>query len=198
MDERRRKYLLILVVAAVILLGSCYSYWQQSTLPHQASIAPENPAAMARTPDTDPVVYVSGFVVKPGVMRIAADSRVIDAVNAAGGLAIGADASRVNLAQKVKDGMHIHVPGSYGPGGTSAPAATSGDSMKAAVAGDKININTADKNQLDSLPGIGPALADRIIQYRQENGMFSAIEDIQNVSGVGAAKFNQLKDRITI
>ncbi|EGO63291.1 ComEA family DNA-binding protein [Acetonema longum] len=197
MDERRRKYLLVIVVAAVILLGSSYSYWQQSTLPHQASIATESPLAIAKMPDADPVVYVSGFVVKPGVMRIAENSRVIDAVNAAGGLAIGADVSRVNLAQKVKDGMHIQVPGSYVPSGPGAPAATGG-SNGTAVSGDKININTADKNQLDSLPGIGPALADRIIQYRQENGMFSAIEDIQKVSGVGAAKFNQLKDRITI
>ena len=197
MDSSQRKYALILLLSTVVLAGSLYSYWQQTAQPAQQAVVrpPETPA---KSYSDEPVVYVSGWVVKPGVMRVPIDSRVIDVVNTAGGLAVGADVNKVNLAQKVKDGMHIHIPGNYAPSTASQLSPTGNTGKSPLNLSEKININVADKSALDSLPGVGPALAQRIIDYRQTNGQFSDIAELKKVPGIGESKFNQLKDKITI
>lgn len=191
--EAQHKKLIILTAAAVAIFGiSYYSFWQKISAPETASF--NNPAARqaqaAQNSISDmAVIYISGAVNKPGVYKIASQLRVLDAVNSAGGLAPGADVAKVNLAQPVKDGMHVYVP-------LSGDKTVAGNA--ASQASDKININTADKASLEKLPGIGPALADRIIEYRKANGSFKAIADIKKVSGIGDAKYNQLKDKISI
>lgn len=184
MDSLKRRWFIVLGLAALILGGSFWGNWQKAAAPARTSVVvPVTQPAPAA--DSAPLVRVSGAVKNPGQYRVGPDSRMIDVINAAGGLAPGADANRVDLAQTVKDGMQIHVP-------LSAPA-----SGGTAVAG-KININTADKDELDRLPGIGPVLAQRIIEYRKAHGPFRDIADLKKVSGIGEAKLNQVKDKITL
>jgi len=147
------------------------------------------------------VVHVAGAVERPGVYTLQAGSRIVDAVQ----MAVpekDADLNSINLAKKLTDQEMIIVPGPQDEGGgpaVQAPqAANSAVSTLGSQVGGLININTADQVQLETLPGIGPAKATAIIQYREEKGYFSSVEDIQNVSGIGPATYNKLKDLITI
>lgn len=148
------------------------------------------------------VVHVAGAVEQPGVYTLQEGSRIVEAVQ----MAIpkkDADLNSINLAKKLADQEMIIVPGPGGEGNgptTQAPAAGSStvSSVNNSAGGSLININMADQAQLETLPGIGPAKAGAIIQYREEKGGFSSVEDIQNVSGIGPATFNKLKDLITI
>jgi competence protein ComEA len=181
MEGLKRHWLIILGLAALIVAGSFWGHWQKTAVPEKtASVVPAQPAADGR-----PVVYVSGAVNKPGLYKIAPGSRVIDAINAAGGLALGADANRVNLAQAVRDGLQIHVPV------VGAPAAPPGEAGK-------VSINAAGAGELEKLPGIGPVLAQRILDYRKANGPFRAIGDLKKVTGIGDSKYDQIKDKITL
>ncbi|BBB92764.1 MAG TPA: helix-hairpin-helix domain-containing protein [Methylomusa anaerophila] len=195
-DGLKKKLIVILVLAGVILGYSFYNYVQKSSVTEIAPVEQTNQADNADNVNTsanDTVIYVSGAVNKPGVFKISAGSRVLDAINTAGGLAPAADAAKVNMALLVKDEMHIHVPLLNNiDSGVATASAKDGSS------GNLININLADKNELDKLPGIGPALADRIIEYRNANGQFKEPSDIKKVSGVGESKYNQIKDKITI
>ena len=189
--EAQRKRIIIMAAALVAILGiSYYSFWQKSAAPETVSYNRFNnqQAVASQSKDRETVVYISGGVNKPGVYKIASHLRVVDLINTAGGLAPGAEVAKINLAQQVKDGLHIYVPIA---GDKSSSAASS------AQREGKININTADKAALEKLPGIGAALADRIIQYRNANGAFRDIADIKKVSGIGEAKYNALKDKIT-
>ena len=113
--------------------------------------------------------------------------RLVDAVNKAGGLTDFADADAVNLAEPLTDGQHIHIPTKEIFLSQNAAAAQS----------DLININTADVERLATLKGIGPALAQRIIDYREQNGSFKTVDEIKNVRGIGDKKFAAFKDKIT-
>lgn len=129
-------------------------------------------------------VDVTGKVRAPGVYQIPIGSRAIDAITKAGGAKTGVDLSDINLAHVLVDGEQIFV------GYPSSRAAIS-------ITG-KININRATQREFDSLPGIGPVLAGRIITYRNKNGFFLSVEDLQKVSGIGGSKFNDIKDRLRI
>lgn len=184
MNNLQKRLLIILSFVVLIVGFSFYGQWQKEAVAEKT-----NSEVNAVITEVDNVVYVSGLVNYPGVIKVSAGSRVIDVINAAGGLAPGADMSKVNLAQPVKDGMQINVPGSPKSGvATASAAATNG----------KININTADKIELDKLPGVGPAMAEKIIKYRQENGVFKDIAELKKVRGIGEAKFNRLKDKVML
>jgi competence protein ComEA len=147
-----------------------------------------------------------GAVLAPGVVHVAAGARVVDAVAAAGGLAPGADAQRVNLAAPVADGSRIVVPAvgvevpaevptsavaaAGGPGGTTGGGAT-------AAAG-PVELNTATAEQLDGLPGVGPATAEAILAYREANGPFTSVEQLLDVRGIGEAKLESLRDLVVV
>ena len=142
------------------------------------------------------VVHVDGAVVRPGVHDVVAGSRVIDAVEAAGGLTGEADRSRVNLAQPVADGQRIWIPtvGEDAPapvvGGPLAPASGEGT-------GDgPVSLSTANAAQLESLPGIGPALAAAILDHRDREGAFERVDDLLQVPGIGPAKLDALRDLV--
>ena len=181
MDRLKRQWLIICGLAAVIIVGSFWGHWQKAAAPERTTgLVPAVPAAEAGRP----VVYVGGAVAKPGVYTLAPASRVADAVAAAGGFIPGADTARVNLAQAVSDGMQVYVPAARSAG---APAFAA-----------KININTAGREELEKLPGIGPVLALRIIDYRLAHGPFRDLGDIKRVSGIGESKFNQIKDKIAL
>jgi competence protein ComEA len=121
---------------------------------------------------------------------------MLDAINAAGGFSEEANRDIVNLALPLSDGMHVHV--SDNSEEASLPPVSGGVVPSSDSPGTPININTASLGELDILPGIGPSIAQNIIDYRQENGPFTAIEEVQNVSGIGPAKYEQIKDLITL
>ena len=149
-------------------------------------------------------IHITGEVKKPGVIELNSGDRVIDAIEKAGGETKQADLSQVNLAYKVEDGQKIYIPNKnekiteYIWSGNSNNNGDSNLNNKEQKEGKKVNINTANQSELDGLPGIGPALAQRIIDFREENGEFKSIEDIQNVKGIGEAKFEEIKENICV
>ena len=143
------------------------------------------------------VAQVNGAVNAPGLVYLSAGARVDDALKAAGGATNEADLSRLNLARRVSDGELIVVPRLGDP--TAAPAGTARERATAtATVLAPVNINTAGLEELDRLPGIGPAIAQRIIDYRNANGPFQRIEDIIKVRGIGQAEFDAIKHLIIV
>ena len=138
------------------------------------------------------VIDVTGEVVSPGVYELPAGSRVIDAIKAAGGARPKAALSDLNLARVIKDGEQIYVDPVYTAGASNRTSA------RAAAPRGPININRASASELDSLDGIGPVIAKRIIAYRTVNGAFLTIEDLLKVSGIGDAKLAQFKEKIRV
>ena len=135
------------------------------------------------------IVSVNGKVQRPGLVELPAGARVADAIAAAGGALPGADLTGLNLARKVIDGEMIAVGVPAPPG--AVPAGTGGG-------GGPVNLNTATVAELQTLPGIGAVLAQRIVEYRDRHGGFRAVTDLRQVEGIGDAKFQQLKDRVTV
>ena len=138
------------------------------------------------------IIDVTGEVISPGVYELPAGSRVIDAIRAAGGAKAKAALSELNLARVIKDGEQIYVDLIY-KAGTRVSAGS-----KASAPRGPININRATASDLDSLDGIGPVIAKRIIAFRTANGPFTAVEDLLKVSGIGDAKFAQFKEKISV
>lgn len=155
----------------------------------------EVPAAEEETVPDRIFVDIGGEVVHPMLAELEDGSRVEDAIEAAGGLTEDADLSSINRAAFINDGDKIYIPSSddaavpllSDPGGAAA----------AQTAGGKVNINTADSQELQTLTGIGPVTADKIIEYRQTNGRFTTIEDIKKVSGIGEKTFEKFRESIT-
>ena len=179
--------LVVLIIAVVVIL----QVRRPKPEPIKLSTATPIPTPEA-TPTPRPLrVYVSGAVKDPDVYELAANSIVKDAVLAAGGATDEADLDRINLAAPLADGQQIYVPHQ---GEEDFPVEP--PSRAPAADDNKININTADAVALESLPGIGPSLAQRIIDYREANGPFAQIEDIVNVSGIGPGILAKIEDLI--
>lgn len=137
-------------------------------------------------------VHVSGAVATPGLYVLRGGARVVDAIAAAGGFAEGADHGAVNLARPVADGEQLAVPavGETPPDGASGSSAPAGDGL--------VDLNTADVAALDTLPRIGPAIAQRIIEWRDANGRFTAVEDLLAVPGIGDKMLESLRDLVRV
>ena len=179
----------------------------QSTVPPQlAAVAPSGSPAVTPSPASDLFVYVVGSVKSPGVYRLAQGARVIDAVAKAGGALGNADLEQVNLAEPLSDAMKIDVPAkgqilatnsngslTVGPGRSSRGRSRGhGGGRHKLGLGQTLDINAASAEELLQLPGVGPGLARRIVEYRRQNGPFESVDDLQNVSGVGPSKFEKL------
>jgi competence protein ComEA len=135
-------------------------------------------------------VHLLGAVAAPGLYELPADARAVDAVAAAGGFAEGADRASLNLARFLSDGEQVYVPlEGEQPPNSSGPAGTIGG---------KVNLNTADAAALETLPRVGPAMAARIIAWREANGRFAAIEDLKSVSGIGDKTFEAMRELVTV
>ena len=150
-------------------------------------------------------VYVTGAVQNPGVYEVSSDARVNDALQLAGGATKKANLEGVNLAATLQDGQQITIPrkgeeGASGSGAASSGNITSGTSSGASSGGSAglVNVNTATSEELQTLPGIGPALAQRIIDYRTSQGSFKSCEDITNVSGIGEKTYERISSLICI
>ena len=187
----KKSMLVLLAVVALAAGGAFYAgiHGQEEIVELDAGTAPVQEAQAKEI-----VVYVAGAVNRPGVVQLAEGARAKDAVDACGGFLPTADTNGVNLAQKLKDGMQITVP-------EKSPQGTAGGAQAGAakpLPDGMVNINTADEKELDKLPGIGPAMAKRIVEYRTENGAFQAPEEIKRVKGIGDAKYEKMKDKIAL
>lgn len=167
-------------------------------------------------------VYITGEVNSPGVVLLNNGSRIVDAIEAAGGVTDKANITKVNLVYILQDGMKINIPNqndlknnenfeyitmssgdekndaNINNSASNTSSEKSSSNKESAFKISVVNINTATQTELETLPGIGPSLALKIINYRKENGKFSSIEDIKNVSGIGDAKFENIKNYIKV
>ncbi|MEN9735864.1 MAG: hypothetical protein RL129_574 [Actinomycetota bacterium] len=187
-SKEQEKALLILF-AGFILVGTLFIFLNQGgkaeALP--AVTVPEAPVIAPVV-----VVDVAGKVNKPGVYKLPTGSRAVDALTAAGGAKKGVDLSDINLAHVLSDGEQIVV------GAPKFTTTSKSKSKKVIKPSGPISINTANAQLLDTLPGIGPVMADRIISYRTKNGGFKTLEELRKVPGMGASKFAQLSSLIKI
>lgn len=145
------------------------------------------------------IVHITGAVEKQGIVEIKKDARISDVIKKAGGITEEADLSKINLAYTVKDGQKIYVPNIHDKKDVEYITEKAGEAVieEEKERKEKININTATQTELETINGIGPSTALKIINYRTENGRFKKIEDITNVPGIGEAKFKSIKDSIT-
>lgn len=143
------------------------------------------------------VVHVAGAVRRPGVYRLRVGARVTDAVDRAGGARRRADLAQLNLAAELEDGRQVVVPVRTPVGAAgSASAAVAG--AAAPAPGLPVNLNTATMEQLDALPGVGPATAQRILDYREANGGFGSVEELGQVPGIGEVRLASLREQVRV
>lgn len=188
----KKQMFVVLAIALIAIVGTIYGATEDEII----TLDEGTPQSVERIPKKI-FVYVTGAVNKPGMIELTgSELRVADAVNASGGLLPTADVDGFNMAETISDGQHIRVPEKM-VARSIAPETTAVESSGGSTGG-VVNINTAGPDELDTLPGIGPAMAQRIIDYRQLNGAFKSIEEIQNVRGIGAKKFENLKNKIRI
>lgn len=188
-------YVLMGVLAGFILAGALLFVMRAPT---------GEPVALEPAPTERPIaVHIVGAVPRPGLYEFPEGARIQDAIDAAGGLLAEADESSLNLAALLEDGQQLNIPFREGAElpSTLPTAGSPGESFPTPSSGgseDLVNINTATLDELDALPGIGPTTAQKIIDYRDENGPFNQIEDIMNVSGIGPTTFENIQDLITV
>jgi len=207
--SRRQAYVYVALAMVVAGLGARYLLASHAgaapsgqsvlALASQAPAASDPSSSAPTATPSEIVVYVCGAVRRPGVYHLTTDARVADLLEAAGGAAAKAELQAVNLAARLTDGEQVVVPEQGAPtvaattGGAGAGSATGTN-----PASTPVDLNTATLEQLDALPGIGPATAQKIIDYRTANGGFKSVDDLKNVSGIGDAKFADLQPLVTV
>ncbi len=190
---RYRPYLAMMFLFALVLGGTIF--FLRRPEPPEMVITTATPR-----PTATPIaitVEVRGAVAKPGVYTLPAGSRVQDALVLAGEVTGNAETRNLNLARKLNDGEQLYVLAAGEATAPPPPSPGKGAPTVVKSPGGKININTATIAELDTLPGIGPAIAQRIVDHRAQNGAFKQIEDLKKVSGIGDAMFEKIKDLIT-
>ena len=207
----KQKKKVITIVFAIILLGGYYIYNINNDYTIEEGeeiLVSENDTTESKekTEDEEMIaIHITGSVNTPGVVRVKEGSRIEDVIEAAGGLTEDADITNVNLAYMVNDGIKIRIPSinddfddedDYILEDNGSGVVISDDSSSSSSS--KVNINTATQTELETLSGIGPSLATKIIEYRESNGKFTSIEDIKNVSGIGDSKCERIKDYIEV
>jgi competence protein ComEA len=210
---------LLLLAAGIVVLGSILIAWPflrsnaRAPVLEPIEVQDDDPFALSTTPlDTEPgrppqpgssatataayaIVHISGAVLHPEVYRLPAEARVKDVVLAAGGLTEDAAVDRINLAERITDAQHIHIPRQNEP---EAEADTASEDAAESSTDAPLNINTASAADLDGLDGIGPSIAQRIVEYRTTNGPFQSVEDLQQVKGIGPTLFAKIAPLITV
>jgi competence protein ComEA len=177
----------LVVVAAKYLLGA-----GAPEPPPSAPIVAEKPP---REQAPRVVVHVVGAVRRPGLYRLREGSRIADALSRAGGATRKADLALVNLAAPVADGVQVVVPRRLPTAPAGAPASTASGTPGATAQG-PVHLNTATLEQLDALPGVGPVTAQKILDYRQQNGGFASVDELDAVPGIGPARLDQLRESV--
>jgi competence protein ComEA len=202
LTRRELAGLAALVIVALVGMG----LWYVRSMPRPVEVRdgaqPGGLAPVAAVPSATPspaviVVNVAGWVRHPGVFEFHQGDRVIDALKAAGGPKKGAALESLNLAALLTDAQQVLVP-KKGEGGVVVPGVSSPGSTSTGVPGAKINVNTATEPELETLPGVGPVLAERIIDYRTDHGPFATVDALDDVSGIGPATLADLRDMVTV
>ena len=202
---------IIILVTIVIALGVMYYIYINAgkrQTDFDENVLVENSKITQETNKNEEeliVIHITGSVKTPGIVKLKEGSRIEDAIQAAGGLTEDADISKVNLAYILEDGTKLKIPSSVDIEGLENEDVLSKNSGEGILENDEenkttstININRATQADLESLPGIGPSLASKIISYREQNGKFAKQEDIKNVSGIGDSKYQKIKDYIYV
>lgn len=218
--NKKQKIIIGIVIVIVAIVAIYYSYKQENNFLEQTeNLEIENQAkegaeeSEETTEKEKIIVHISGAVQNEGIVELESGSRVADAIEKAGGLKENAYMEEINLAYQLEDGEKIHIPtieeqkekenqetkveneSATGSDGTISRSSNSSINNGSQT---KININTATEEELDTLPGIGPSTATKILDYRKEKGKFKTIEEIKEVSGIGENKYEKIKDRITV
>jgi competence protein ComEA len=180
-------FLWALGLLAVVLLGARYLHHDTPPAAAPIHVAEPGGGASARL-----IVHVAGAVRRPGVYRLAAGSRVFDAVRRAGGARRRADLAALNLAAKLEDGRQVLVPR------RGAAAAAAGGTAVAPTEGQPLDLNTASAEQLDQLDGIGPGMAAAILKYRDQHGGFGSVDELGEVPGIGEKRLASLREQVRV
>lgn len=189
--DPRRVALLAAVALAVVVIGVRGLGGGGGPGAPPAATLPVQPSPSATGEGGQVTVHVAGAVQHPGVYRLRRGERVDDAVRRAGGPARRADLSAVNLAAVVEDGRQVLVP-------TRAPAGSAAGTTSASATPAKVNLNTATPEQLDTLAGVGPATAAKILAFREQHGGFGSVEELGDVPGIGEVRLEALRDLVTV
>ena len=192
-------FLLIVIITVLgVILYNNFNFEESFTINPPVNSLENNSTVKIEVPPV--IIHITGAVKSPGVYQLKSTERVIDAVKIAGGATEVANLDAVNLAALLRDGQKIIIP--YRISKISEEENNENlykniEDMYSSTT-DKININTANASTLQTLPGIGPVLSERIIEYRNQNGLFGIIDDIKDVSGIGEKKFEGIKDLICV
>ena len=209
----KKQKTIILIIAIIVAIGMIYFIYNKNQI--RSDIDLESEILISNTSENKTnvelqedlvIIHITGSVKNPGIVKLKDGSRIEDAIEAAGGLTENADITNVNLAYVLDDGVKIRIPSITDEknGDEQILEEGSGENiieetnMTLGASTKEVNINKATETELQSLPGIGASLASRIIEYRNQNGKFSTIEDIKNVNGIGDSKYDNIKDFITV
>ena len=204
---KQRKIIIIIVILVIIFIGwKFYGSLNNTDIENNDFLVNDTKEEKKNDNEEEETmaVHVTGEVKNPGVVKIKEGSRIEDIIKAAGGLTENADITNVNLAYVVEDGMKIRIPSSNEE--KDIEDYITEDSCKGVIMSEEssnsssiiININTANEVELEQLPGIGPSISSKIVEYRNKNGKFKSIEDIKNVTGIGNNKFDKIKEYIKV
>jgi len=203
---------IIIIIAIIIISGIIFYVYNSnkidnSTLEDEILVA-NNSTEKTKEENTEEknkiIIHITGAVKIPGIVKLDEGSRIEDAINKAGGLTEDADISRVNLAYVLEDGTKIKIPSNLDVGDLQDDVLSNGsgegiiEESEKTTQSSSLNINRATEQDLQKLPGIGPSLASKIINYRNENGKFSTVEDIKNVNGIGDSKYENIREYICV
>ena len=216
--EKIKKISIIVIIMALII--GYFIYQRKNEFTINEEVSNENTIEEPKEEKSKKIiVHISGAVKQEGVVELEEDSRIADAIEKVGGLKENAEIREINLAYKLEDGMKIYIPtkeeiknkesqevnqeNEHVYGGTKENSSQvsnlqKNSESKETIRNKKVKINKASQEELDSLPGIGPSTADKILEYRKQNGNFKSIEDIKEVSGIGESKFEKIRNMITV
>jgi competence protein ComEA len=211
MPEFSRSQLVAYAAAAIVVavLGVRYMHGQQGSGGAPAGTASStggersaSTVRIGRAGGGSTLVHVAGAVRRPGVYRLRTGARIQDAVRRAGGPRPRGDLNAINLAAKVADGQQVVVPprapAGAAPTGAVAPAAAAGSAGAATAPAPPVSLNSATAEQLDTLDGVGPVTAQKIIAWREEHGGFRSVDDLGQVPGIGPKRLAALRDRVQV
>ena len=225
MKELNKKTKIIIIAILVVLLGAIiyYVYGRETPENNKNAIIPyedetiqnkENNVSEDKSEENSTekiIIYIAGAIKKEGVYELEEGSRISDAIEQAEGLKEEADITNINLAYKLEDGMKIRIPTQTENNEKyinkiSEDYITKNSGLEteniiedtSKEKEEKIDINKATQEELETLSGIGPSTANKIVQYRKDNGNFKSIEDIKNVNGIGESKYNEIKEKIIV
>ena len=193
--NKKQKIIFIGLIIIMILVIGYYVIQSNQTAEFDINSAIQTSQQEVIQKNTNIIVHITGCVENEGIVELEEGSRIADAIEASGGLTLDANLENVNLAYQLQDGQKIKIPSNIeDEEDTVQEEIIISDEQNE----EEININIATQTELETIPGIGPSTALKIIEYRTKNGKFKTIEDIKNVSGIGEAKFETIKDYICV